>query len=484
MAKKKTEKKYPETNLIPFKREDYVRQPRSVSNMQYRMDIIQLRTFACLMEKMEPLVIELLGIYNAGKGQKKLSLFDLPQAKQHIDSDGAFTFTIPLKSLGISPGFYQRAKASLEDMTTFSVGIPYINEKGEERNKTTSVFSIDTKKDERYVKDFKIGMVRSVLDTMVDIRLGYNDYLKRIAFVTSNVNTVRLYVLATTNTIRNKKSNFEISLEDFRNFLGLYNEVKGKRTPKYKRFADLDKRVLTPATEELKRLADNGNSDFWIKIDRVGIGEAGNPRFFHISVFYTDLAEDEQLKKQRRKEDAELDNFLKTALRQTSFNIRKIRTRLLPEQRAGFIQEVQRIASLLETRNDIENPCSFAWVLLNNWLDDHEPKVEEIKEPTQLEIFPISDASLQSEKPIPTNEDTEQWNRFLSVVQGRVGKNTFDTWFSCLGFVSYSGNILTASVPTQFVFDYLENNYLEVISSSLKEVYDIETELNYTIQKK
>lgn len=89
---------------------------------------------------------------------------------------------------------------------------------------------------------------------MVDIRLGYNDHLKRIAFVTSNVNAVRLYVLTLSNTIRGKRTSFNISLDDFREFFQLYTVVKGKREPKYKRYADLDKRVITPATEELKNL--------------------------------------------------------------------------------------------------------------------------------------------------------------------------------------------------------------------------------------
>ena len=33
MARKASEKKYPGMNLIPFEREDYVRQPRSLSSL-------------------------------------------------------------------------------------------------------------------------------------------------------------------------------------------------------------------------------------------------------------------------------------------------------------------------------------------------------------------------------------------------------------------------------------------------------------------
>lgn len=483
MARKASEKKYPGVNLTPFEREDYVRQPRSLSSLQYRMDIIQLRAFACLMEKMEPLVLELLNVYNANNFDKKLSLFDLPQAKQHIDYDGEFYFNIPMECLGISPGFYKRAKVSLNNMTKITVNVTVVKN-GEEEDKLTSAFSINTKKDERYVRDFGIGMKRSVLDKMVDIRLGYNDYLKRIAFVTSNVNAVRLYVLTLSNTIYGKRTSFNISLDDFREFFQLYTEIKGKREPKYKRYADLDKRVITPATEELKRLADSGNSDFWIKIERVGVGESGNPKMFHISAFYTDLAGNQQKAKERRKEDADLEIYLKTTLRQTPANIRKIRTRLLPELRVDFIKETQRISDILEKRKDIENPCSFAWVLLNNWLDDHEPKVEEIKnEPVQMDLFSHIEEEQKNDVQSVSSEDCSKWNQFIKLIRDRVGEISFGRWFAYIGFVSFSDNILVISVPTKIFPEYIHDNHSEDVSYSLNAVYGENVKLLYEIRK-
>lgn len=483
MARKASEKKYPGMNLIPFEREDYVRQPRSLSSLQYRMDIIQLRAFACLMEKMEPLVLELLNVYNNNNFDKKLSLFDLPQAKQHIDYDGEFYFNIPMECLGISPGFYKRAKASLDNMTKITVNVTVVKN-GKEEDKLTSAFSINTKKNERYVRDFGIGMKRSVLDKMVDIRLGYNDYLKRIAFVTSNVNAVRLYVLTLSNTIRGKRTSFNISLDDFREFFQLYTVVKGKREPKYKRYADLDKRVITPATEELKKLADSGNSDFWIKVDRVGVGEAGNPKMFHISAFYTDLAGNEQKAKERRKEDADMEKYLKNTLRQTPANIRKIKARLLPELRVGFIKETQRISEILEKRNDIENPCSFAWVLLNNWLDEHEPKVEEIKsEPVQMDLFNGMEEEQNTDTPFSPDKDCPEWNQFIKSVRERVGETSFQRWFAYIGFISFSDNTLTVSVPTKIFPEYICENHSEDVSLALNEAFGEDVKLLYEVRK-
>lgn len=483
MARKASEKKYPGMNLIPFEREDYVRQLRSLSSLQYRMDIIQLRAFACLMEKMEPLVLELLNVYNNNNFDKKLSLFDLPQAKQHIDYDGEFYFNIPMECLGISPGFYKRAKASLDHMTKITVNVTIVKN-GKEEDKLTSAFSINTKKNERYVRDFGIGMKRSVLDKMVDIRLGYNDYLKRIAFVTSNVNAVRLYVLTLSNTIRGKRTSFNISLDDFREFFQLYTVVKGKREPKYKRYADLDKRVITPATEELKKLADSGNSDFWIKVDRVGVGEAGNPKMFHISAFYTDLAGNEQKAKERRKEDADMEKYLKNTLRQTLANIRKIKARLLPELRVGFINETQRISEILEKRNDIENPCSFAWVLLNNWLDEHEPKVEEIKsEPVQMDLFNGTEEEQNTDTPFAPDKDFPEWNQFIKSVRERVGETSFERWFAYIGFISFSDNTLTVSVPTKIFPEYICENHSEDVSLALNEAFGEDVKLLYEVRK-
>ena len=247
----------------------------------------------------------------------------------------------------------------------------------------------------------------------------------------------------------------------------------------------MDKRVITPATEELKRLADSGNSDFWITVERVGVGEAGNPKMFHITAYYTELAGNEQKIKERRKEDAELDSYLKSALRQTPANIRKIKARLLPEQRVGFIKETQRIAELMEKRNDIENQCSFAWVLLNNWLEAHEPKVEEIREePKQLEIFPAADAEPKNPQIQKISiEDSQRWEKFIAGIKDRVGKTVFDNWFSFIGFVSFDNDILTVSVPTKFFPEYIEDNYLDALSVTIREVFGESAQLNYKIEK-
>lgn len=319
---------------------------------------------------------------------------------------------------------------------------------------------------------------------MVDIRLGYNDHLKRIAFVTSNVNAVRLYVLTLSNTIRGKRTSFNISLDDFREFFQLYTVVKGKREPKYKRYADLDKRVITPATEELKKLADSGNSDFWIKVDRVGVGEAGNPQMFHISAFYTELAGNEQKAKERRKEDADMEKYLKNTLRQTPANIRKIKARLLPELRVGFIKETQRISEILEKRNDIENQCSFAWVLLNNWLDEHEPKVEEIKsEPVQMDLFNGTEEEQNTDTPFAPDKDCPEWNQFIKSVRERVGETSFQRWFAYIGFISFSDNTLTVSVPTKIFPEYICENHSEDVSLALNEAFGEDVKLLYEVRK-
>lgn len=484
MGRKVSEKKYPLINLSPFKREDYIRQPRSLLSFQYRMDIIQLRAFACLMERLEPFIIELLGIYNKKKDNNGLSIFDLPQAKQYIHK-GLFKINIPMKDLGVSPGFYQRAKESLENLTKIPVFLPF-KEKGENRNLTGPAFYIDTKAevDAQYVKEFKIAMIQDVLDAIVDIRLGYNDYLKRIAFVTGNVNTVRLYILSMSNTIREKKSSFNISLEDFREFFGLYNDLNGRREPKYKRYADLEKRVITPATEELKSLADRGNSDFWVKIERADIGRAGNPSEFHISVYYTELAGIRQQIKERKKEDVELENYLKSTLRQTPSNIRKIITRLLPEQRISFIKETDRIAGLIEKRKDIENPCSFAWVLLNNWLDEHEPKVEEIKnEPVQMDLFSHIEEEQKNDVQSVSSEDCSKWNQFIQLIRDRVGEISFNRWFAYVGFVSFSDNTLIVSVPTKIFPEYIHDNHSDDVFYALNAVYGENVKLLYEVRK-
>lgn len=474
---------YPKKNLLPFKREDYIRQPNSVSRMEYKMELLQLRAFARFLEKLEPFVLKLISRYNANISvqndsdtpEQKLSVFDLEESKAYINSDGEFEVHVPYKELGIGWGYYARAKTIVENMSKLNVRF-FQHEKGVTLDTVTSVFTVKSElvNGQKRAKVFRMAVKRSVLDQMVDVSMGYRDQLKRIAFVASNIYTARLYVFVSAHMKSDGRNTFEVPIEELRNFLDLYTETKGEKSIKYPRYYDLKKRVLDPAVNELKELAEHGNSDFWIDITPIGRGPNSNPLRFSFKVHYSDLVCDLEMKKEQQKEDMELNALLGGKLKQTPSNIRKIQQRLIPEMKVPFRKEVERLISVISERKDIENIRAFAWTSLNTWIEDHTPRAEEITdEKTTAEAAPKA-APIQTElfpdEPADIPQHDEKWQMFMDELK-RNSKDNFDKWFYILSPASADDEYLSVRVPNQAFASILAEQFTGELYSAMSVPY-------------
>lgn len=472
---------YPQKNLLPFKREDYIRQPNSVSRMEYKMELLQLRAFARFLEKLEPLVLKLISRYNAningqnvsGTPSQKLSIFDLEEAKPYITPTGRLEVEIPYMELGIGWGYYSRAKSILEKMVDLKIRF-FKREKYEDSDTLTSVFRVTTcylKGEKKKIKAFRLSVERDILDLMIDLSIGYRDQLKRIAFVASNIYTARLYVFVSAHMKSDGRNTFEVPIEELRNFLDLYTEAKGERSIKYPRYYDLKKRVLDPAVNELKELAEHGNSDFWIDITPIGRGPNSNPLRFSFKVHYSDLVCDLEMKKEQQKENMELNSLLSSKLKQTPSNIRKIQQRLTLEMKVPFRKEVDRLVAVISERKDIENIRAFAWTSLNTWIEDHTERVEEV-------IPEESNAS--SVHPVPVQQDLfsgqndhsedERWPLFMEELK-KISGNDFDKWFYVLAFSSVDEETLSIKVPNRAFASILTEQFSEVLYNAINSTY-------------
>lgn len=472
---------YPQKNLLPFKREDYIRQPNSVSRMEYKMELLQLRAFARFLEKLEPLVLKLISRYNAnisgqdasGTPAQKLSIFDLEEAKPYITSTGRLEVEIPYMDLGIGWGYYSRAKSILENMVDLKIRF-FKREKYEDSDTLTSVFRVTTcylKGQKKKIKAFRLSVERDILDLMIDLSIGYRDQLKRIAFVASNIYTARLYVFVSAHMKSDGRNTFEVPIEELRNFLDLYTEKKGERNIKYPRYYDLKKRVLDPAVNELKELAEHGNSDFWIDITPIGRGPNSNPLRFSFKVHYSDLVSDLEMKKEQQKENMELNALLSSKLKQTPSNIRKIHQKLTLEMKVPFRKEVERLVAVISERKDIENIRAFAWTSLNTWIEDHTECVEEIiseeSNPSLVHPIPVQKDLFSGQN---DNSDNERWNLFMEELK-KISGNDFEKWFYVLEFSSVDEDTLTVKVPTRAFASILTEQFSDILYNAINSTY-------------
>ncbi len=76
-----------------------------------------------------------------------------------------------------------------------------------------------------------------------------------------------------------------------------------------------------------------------------------------------------------------------------------------------------------------------------------------------------------------------QWQRCLELIRSRLNPQQFATWFEPVGFKSYDFETkeVTICVPSQFFYEYLEENYRQLIYLSLYHVFGPDTRLVYQV---
>ena len=61
----------------------------------------------------------------------------------------------------------------------------------------------------------------------------------------------------------------------------------------------------------------------------------------------------------------------------------------------------------------------------------------------------------------------EVWNNCLSIIRDNVTAQNFKTWFKPIKAVKLDEKNLTVQVPSQFFYEWLENNYITLIKKAL-----------------
>lgn len=73
------------------------------------------------------------------------------------------------------------------------------------------------------------------------------------------------------------------------------------------------------------------------------------------------------------------------------------------------------------------------------------------------------------------------WKECLRVIEQHVNEQSFSTWFKPVNPVRMEGSVLTIQVPSQFFYEWLEDNYLQVLKLAIKTVMGENGKLEYAV---
>jgi len=90
---------------------------------------------------------------------------------------------------------------------------------------------------------------------------------------------------------------------------------------------------------------------------------------------------------------------------------------------------------------------------------------------------PISDQIVE-----PTAQALESlWDDVLTSITPQINSQSFKTWFEPIKPVRFESNELVVNVPSQFFYEWLEEHYHSLISSSLQKVFGPAIKLTYNV---
>lgn len=75
----------------------------------------------------------------------------------------------------------------------------------------------------------------------------------------------------------------------------------------------------------------------------------------------------------------------------------------------------------------------------------------------------------------------EVWNRCLKVIKDNVPSISFRTWFEPIIPVRLEDNVLTIQVPSPFFYEYLEEQYIDILRKVLRKELGFDAKLEYSV---
>ncbi len=73
------------------------------------------------------------------------------------------------------------------------------------------------------------------------------------------------------------------------------------------------------------------------------------------------------------------------------------------------------------------------------------------------------------------------WTDCLEIIKQNVDEQNFNTWFKPITPVRNEGNVLTIQVPSQFFYEWLEENYVPVLKKAVRQVLGENGRLEYSV---
>lgn len=78
-------------------------------------------------------------------------------------------------------------------------------------------------------------------------------------------------------------------------------------------------------------------------------------------------------------------------------------------------------------------------------------------------------------------EVTRRWQQCLTILRDNLTASAYQTWFAPIVPLSYVNDVLILQVQSQFIAQYIEENYISLLSTAIRRVFGQQTCLEYRV---
>jgi len=352
------------TDLIPIEEETWLIQPIAVTMMRHDYSLIQIRILVSIVENLQQI---LHGILN-NERSRQLELFKTNE----LDEDGRMPIRLPFKALGVEANHYPQLRNSLKMLASIPVEIPYKSPEGKKFKKITNLCDVYIPEDNSYNKYAVLKIDKSVAERLVSLELGYHRLGKQIVFNCKNRYTQRIYMFIESWA---NKGRAVIKTEEFRKMLRLEKS--------YAKFSDVVRRVLKPAGDELKELADKGFCDCYFDFDKkYNHGQrGGEPDELIFIIHRPKTAMDKQLAEITQMQRDRMAEMLTRHFDFTPANAKKLSNRVTGENYQDAMSKLTELYGRFRTDLSIKDRAAYVYKSLDNLFRETEiQEAEEVKD--------------------------------------------------------------------------------------------------------
>lgn len=261
---KKLTKKQKEliAGALPVDEQTFIVTPLTFTYMSQDYSAMQNKVITYMIEKLQDVLHNLIS--NKVTDITKMARMQAGDIK----NDHGLSLNLYFKDFAVNKNHYPELRSALTALATIPVAIPYRSPEGRKYKRVTNLCDVYIPENARkpYVN---IHMDEDIAKAFVSVELGYHMLGADTVYNTRNKYTQRLFLLI--SAWMDKTDHVTIRTDTFRQILNIGN--------KYKAFRHVSQRVLDPAHDELKELAQLGYCACYFEYEKVynGRRHAGEP---------------------------------------------------------------------------------------------------------------------------------------------------------------------------------------------------------------